>query len=120
MQAFSYNFRNHQHPLQLCNRKYCCNFCSQNYVNNSPSYYCSTCDYDVCPNCFNNIERNGQNLGPIAMPGASFESSPIPLLPRENLNVYHEHGLEPNNRSNWTCANCKKSFLNGTAYCCLP
>ena len=119
MQTVGYNFRNHQHPLQLENRDYCCNVCSKGYSNKSPSYYCSTCDYDVCPSCYNSVERAGQNLGPIQMPGSNLGTSSKPLFPKENLNVYHEHGLEPKNRSNWACANCKKSFENETAYCCL-
>ena len=68
-------------------------------------------------NSSNNMENAGQNLGPIQLPGSDLGNNSKPLFPKPNY--YHEHGLEPKNRSDWTCANCKKYFNNGTAHCCL-
>ena len=52
----------HEHPLLLC---YCqrqngwsCDKCSRDYNNNTPSFYCSYCDYDLCQNCLGEYKLN--------------------------------------------------------------
>ena len=49
----------HNHPLLYClpldrNKKgssWCCNICKSNYNYTISSFYCTFCDFDLCPNC---------------------------------------------------------------------
>ena len=48
----------HDHYLYLCNTErsflgegYICNICKKDFKNSIPSFYCTLCDFDMCPNC---------------------------------------------------------------------
>ena len=54
----------HNHPLLYClpldrigsNINWYCNFCNSQYNSNISSFYCTLCDYDLCPNCMANLQ----------------------------------------------------------------
>lgn len=51
-----YNFHNHLLTLIKRFNSYIfwrCDKCLRNFKNDDLSYYCSLCDYDICPDCFN-------------------------------------------------------------------
>ena len=54
----------HNHPLLYClpldridyNKNWYCDFCNSQYNSNIASFYCTLCDYDLCPNCISNLQ----------------------------------------------------------------
>ena len=69
-----YNFHNHLLTFIKRFNSYFfwrCDKCLRNFKSDDVSYYCSLCDYDICPDCFNgnvfpnifkNINRQNQDL----------------------------------------------------------
>ena len=56
----------HNHPLELCyiiERKnygtgWNCNKCAKNFSYDTPSFYCTFCDFDLCHNCLGEYRLN--------------------------------------------------------------
>ena len=57
LQILKIKFPEHIHFLSSIKRYYVCcwlcKYCRKEYNNNSFSYYCSLCDYDICEECYN-------------------------------------------------------------------
>ena len=121
----------HEHPLLLC---YCqrqngwsCDKCSRDYNNNTPSFYCSYCDYDLCQNCLGeyklnqikkyNSRNNSNNFKTIRN-----DSNKVFSWQIKTSNHTHLLSLIKNiNNSSWDCNKCRKSYKNNinSYYCSL-
>ncbi len=57
----------HEHILNLCltNRSWGCDICKQHFNKSDKSYFCQTCDFDLCNNCFN--KGKNENNSPLNM-----------------------------------------------------
>ena len=97
----TFHSSNHKHPLKFLKREkyYCDGVCKRHFFSGAYSYYCSICDIDLCPTCFNFIANN---CGP-------------------QNNVYvdnHPHPLKFVPRRGFNCDICKKGYNDSFSYFC--
>ncbi len=54
-----FNSKKHNHGMVFLfsNNKWVCDICSSFNLDNTPKYYCSLCDFNICQKC---IERNSK------------------------------------------------------------
>ena len=126
--------RLHEHPLILCltpERKnfgsdWSCNSCKIIYNYNSPSFYCTFCDFDLCTKCLGFCQLNQIS---IYKDDNKFTTNNI-----NNNNTSfqwqkrihkHEHFLtlieKLNKNYNWKCEFCLKEYSNNNVvyYCSI-
>ena len=101
----TFNSSNHLHPLTYVPRNgYRCNgVCKSQYPPGACSYYCSLCDFDLCPNCFHFIESSSGQ-------------------PQNNAYVNcHPHPLKFVPRDGFGCNLCQQMFPKGDCsyYCSM-
>ena len=65
-------FKNHNHLLTLIQKEnkessWTCDNCSKSFSNNSSSYYCSLCDYDICKDCSEEKPQNKPEVNPFSI-----------------------------------------------------
>ena len=118
----------HEHPLILClcNRKcgWECDKCSTSYEN-TPSFYCTNCDFDICQKCLGEYKLNqvkichkNQNIF------NNIQNDSNNNIWQRKLNG-HRHSLSLINKANnstWTCNKCSKLYQNNNKslyYCSL-
>jgi len=131
----SVDMKIHNHPLLYCltldrfgsNTSWFCNFCNSQYNNNISSFYCTLCDYDLCPNCMSNLQidqikfydynSNAANNLKNSQSSNSFKwqkkfgehSHLLTLIKKINKNY------------SWKCNSCSMKYQNDEAsyYCSL-
>ena len=126
----------HEHPLLFCSpldrkqygNSWSCNKCKSTYNYKTSSFYCTFCDFDLCPKClaeyqlyqikFYNCKSNeANNLKLIQQNQNNFQwqkkfknhNHLLTLIQKENKNF------------SWTCDNCSKNYKNteSSFYCSL-
>ena len=124
----------HNHPLKLCytiERKnfgtgWICNKCSLNFSYDTPSFYCTICDFDLCQKCLGEYRLNeikifdndSNNFTAIQQ----FSGNNFPW---QKKYFNHSHVLtfikRKNNNFSWICDKCSKNFQNkdSSFYCSL-
>ena len=130
---FSVIINAHEHPLQLCyplgRQKYgtgwTCNKCSTSFSYNEPSFYCTSCDYDVCLKCLGEYRVNEINIYDTTSNNYKYEKS----ISKGNFqwqksSPFHQHLLTDIKRGNnfsWICEKCSKNFQSKelSFYCSL-
>ena len=122
----------HNHPLIFCltpERAKCgsswiCNKCLSSYNYENASFYCISCDFDVCENCLANYKLNEVNLynfnnNLINSPNLDNNFKWLTKLP------LHAHFLTLVKRKSynysWKCENCSKAYneKDSSYYCSL-
>lgn len=122
----------HEHPLILCitpDRKnygthWTCNNCKTDYFYEIPSFYCTYCDFDLCPKCLgayklNEIMIYNYNIYP------KFAQNLDKTFEWQKKFLIHEHMLtmieKLNKNYNWKCKKCSKEYNNNNSlfYCSL-
>lgn len=126
----------HKHPLLYCHpleRKnyslnWSCDICKSNNLANQSSFYCTFCDFDLCPKCLGECQIDKIKF----YNSNSNESKELKNI-EQNQNDFkwqkkfknHKHLLtlieKENKDSLWICDNCSKSFtnINSSYYCSL-
>ena len=128
----------HPDPLLYCfakirgftsnigNPSWRCNECEKIYTYEIPSFYCTFCDYNLCPNCFGNniinevefFNYNDMNNQSIKMKTGMINNWNF-ILPN------HNHGLvlveKVNKNFMWKCNFCQNNYGNNILffYCSL-
>ena len=124
----------HNHPLLFClplernkfGSSWICNKCNSNYDYTNPSFYCTFCDFDLCPNC---LGENQLDKIVFYNPNSNVSNN-IKNIP-QGSNIFqwqkkfpkHIHLLtlieKVNKNASWTCDNCSKKYENKeTSYYC--
>ncbi len=129
----SINMSIHNHPLLYClpldrignNISWYCNFCNSPYNSNISSFYCTSCDYDLCPNCLSNLQLDQIKF-------YDYNSNEAKNLKNsQNSNSFkwqkkfaeHSHLLtlikKINKNYSWKCNKCSLKYQNDEAsyYC---
>ena len=123
----------HPHPLILCicqrgkdnNYKgWICNKCSSNYSSNTPSFYCTYCDYDLCQNCLGeyklkSIDRYNYNF---KNNNNNTKKDSNKIFPWQIDYPNHQHFLSHVKKmNNWFCDSCGYNCNNrsNSYYCSL-
>ena len=120
----------HNHPLIFCltpdrakfGKSWACNKCSSNYTYENASFYCTSCDFDICEKClanyklneieiinFNNNSMNSPNLNNNFnwQTNLPMHSHPLTLIKRICYNCL------------WKCKTCSnKYYKNDLSYYC--
>ena len=109
----------HEHPLLLCICKrpggWECDKCSNSYEN-TPSFYCTYCDYDLCQKCLGEYKLNQVKI-------CERNSKVFNIIRNEsNNNIQwqrkfpcHKHSLSliyKTKKSSWTCNKCSNKYHN--------
>ena len=120
----------HDHPLELCytiERKnygtgWHCNKCSNNFSYDTPSFYCTFCDFDLCHNCLgeyqlNEIKINNSNNYKLIQ---QISNGNFPWQ-KKNYNHAHLLTLIKRTNNNWICDKCSQNFQKKepSFYCSL-
>ena len=122
----------HEHPLLLCtckrnNKGWSCDECKLSFSQNTPSFYCTYCDYDLCKKCLGNYKLNqikpfNEYLNSCDIKVDNLNQS----YPWQQKFPNHEHSLslinKTNNKSKWKCQKCGKVYkknINILFYCSL-
>ena len=130
---FSVIINAHEHPLQLCyplgRQKYgtgwTCNKCSTSFSYNEPSFYCTSCDYDVCLKCLGEYRVNEINIYDTTSNNYKCEQRiSNGNFQWQKSSPFHNHlltYLERGNNCSWICDKCSKNFLckDPSFYCSL-
>ena len=124
----------HEHPLIFCltpDRKnfginWNCNKCNNKYSYNTPSFYCTFCDFDLCTNCLGFYQLNQ-----IKILNNSFNfnfntnNTLYNSFKWQKISFKHEHMLtlieKLNKNYKWKCRSCDKEYDNNNIvfYCSL-
>ena len=119
----------HEHPLILCicqrQCEWFCVFCSTSYKN-TPSFYCTYCDYDLCQKCLgeyrlNQVKKCDKNTKYLNI----IQDDANSIFPWQRQFSYHKHFLSiirKTNKCSWTCNKCSKIYQNSYKslyYCSL-
>ena len=128
----------HQHPLIYCYTKgrngtswRCNGGCNNNFTMSAPTFYCTLCDFDLCPNClqqyrcfdihlfyynsqfgqFLKNQMNAQNNKFNWQLKLPCHKHPMTLIQKVNQNQCYI----------WKCSNCKSIYNNNEPfnYCSL-
>ena len=95
----------HEHDLHLKEREnWKCNICKKLNKSNA-SFYCTKCDFDVCDDCF--IDLNGQE-----------EQESQQLIQQQEPESTHEHPLNYEEKLKETCKLCLKKMDYIPGYKC--
>ena len=119
----------HKHPLLFCTTErsggWKCNKCSSGFNSDEPSFYCTYCDYDLCPNCLGNCKLNQikkyvGNLNNFS----NIENDKKTSFDWQVKYPNHNHlltSIKRKNNSSYTCNDCKKENNNqiSSYYCSL-
>ena len=126
----------HEHPLIYCcplGRKnygvsWNCNNCNLQFKYEISSFYCTNCDFDLCPNCLGEFQIDQITLyNPYSNVSNDFKN----IIDNEKKFQWqikiqkHNHFLtliqKENKNSFWTCDNCSNVYQNKEAsyYCSL-
>ena len=126
----------HEHPLLFCSpldrkqygNSWSCNKCKSTYNYDISSFYCTFCDFDLCPKCLAEYQ-----LYQIKFYNCqSIEANNLKLI-QQNQNDFqwkkkfknHTHLLtliqKENKNFSWACDNCSKNYQNteSSFYCSL-
>ena len=117
----------HLHPLLFCNcqrgrnceKGWVCDKCSSNYSVDTPSFYCTFCDYDLCQSCLGEyklkeIKRYYSNCNYDNITKNIYE-----ILEWQINYPNHKHFLSLVKKMNdWYCDNCKKNYNKSNSYYC--
>ena len=117
----------HIHPLLFCNclrgrnfdKGWECDKCSSNYSVDTPSFYYTVCDYDLCQSCLGEyklkkIKRYYSNYNYDNITKNIYE-----ILPWQINYPNHKHFLSLVKKMNECyCDNCKKKYNGSNSYYC--
>ena len=125
----------HNHPLLYClpldritkNIDWYCNFCNSQNNNNISSFYCTLCDYDLCPNCISNLQLDQIKFYDYNSNEANNlkNSQSSDSFNWQKKFEEHSHLLtlikKINKNYSWKCNKCSKNYQNDEAsfYCSL-
>ena len=124
----------HNHPLIYClplyrnnnGSSWTCNLCKTNYNYGTSTFYCTYCDFDLCPNCLGEYQLDQI----IFYNPNSNKSNSIKNIQQNSNNFQwqkkfqkHNHNLtliqKVNKNETWICDNCSKKYGNKeTSYYC--
>ena len=126
----------HEHPLLLCtcqrssdfDNDWDCNECDSSFSLNTPSFYCTYCDFDLCKECLGNYKLN--QVKPLNEYLIDYENQLNDLdelsFPWQMKFPIHPHSLslikKINNKSKWKCQICGKFYkknIDVLYYCSL-
>jgi len=102
----------HHHPIE-CIRKFLqpwqCDNCERIFTEDTPSYKCTLCDYDLCYNCAKNSITKGAVIDKMM---DYYNSGPWNISHSQIRSSTHQHPLECSRRflQMWKCNNCKQTF----------
>ena len=122
----------HEHPLIFCTTperckqgsSWTCNKCFLNYSYDTPSFYCTFCDFDLCQNCLSKYKLNQINL---------YEKNINSNIPQKSNNNFQWQKMSPhhihlltliqkrNKNFSWKCDICSHNYgnINLSFYCSL-
>ena len=119
----------HQHPLIFCftplrikkGENWPCGKCFLRYSHDTPSFYCTLCNYDLCQNCLGKYKLNQVKINK----NKSNESQSSNIFKWQRKFQGHMHLLtliqKRNQNYSWRCNKCSKDFRNKNSsfYCSL-
>ena len=122
----------HNHPLLFVftpdrskeGTNWTCNTCYANYKYNIPSFYCTSCDFDVCQNCLAKHRLGEISSYDNSNPNDNYSQQDSPnqfKWLKKNPNHIHLLTLiiKRNKNYSWKCNKCSKTFQNeNSAYYC--
>ena len=106
----------HHHPI-VCVRVFLktwtCDNCKKCYNDETPSYRCTLCDFDLCYSCAKNTITKGKIFKEM---DKYYKNESYVLTDYSTISSLHRHPLEYIKRflPNWYCDSCKKLFTNDT------
>ena len=122
----------HNHPLLFVftldrskeGTNWTCNTCYANYKYNIPSFYCTSCDFDVCQNCLAKHRLDEIKSYDNSNPNDNYSQQGSPnQFKWQKKYPNHIHLLtliiKRNKNYSWKCNKCSKTFQNeNSAYYC--
>ena len=128
------NLDYHNHPLLFCftldrakhGTDWSCNKCFLKYTYDTPSFYCTVCDFDLCQNCVGKYRPNQIQIYKHDMNYSQEESNNV--FQWQTIFPKHIHLLTKIQKRNinnpnytWKCNDCSNSFINNylSFYCSL-
>jgi len=102
----------HIHPIACVRfflKQWVCSHCNNNFYDDSPSYICTLCNFNLCYNCAKNTITKGRLNNEM---NNYYQSKPKILTQYSTMSHLHPHPVELVKRMEpeWFCDNCKKTF----------
>ena len=107
---YHFNYQFHKHKLIYCrtsryddkSTKWTCQLCNKNFGNETWSFFCTNCNYDICLSCAKNQYKN-------------IDYTLIRFIYHGKPHFLKETNLE----KKYECNLCKQSFMDTRSYSCL-
>ncbi|OUM70475.1 hypothetical protein PIROE2DRAFT_1339 [Piromyces sp. E2] len=96
----------HKHPVQCIRRflqTWTCDNCKNRFYDDTPTYHCTLCDYDICYECAKNSITEGTLKTEMIQ---YYQSKPEILTQYSTISQLHHHPIEYN------CDSCHNKFTD--------
>jgi hypothetical protein len=101
-------FHNHKLILLYSNSHWICNNCKKSNTEEEPKYYCSLCDYNICPKCIG--DEKIYFLEKFCHEQKKLKTFNFPF--HEHNLIYCRTSRSKERETKWTCDRCNKSYGN--------